>query len=356
MAFDEVIGFTRSAAAKIKRVVQQYGRTPTYRPRYRGRYPVINPDPIIVARITGGNNPYSAVQVLPTASGAWATKSDGITWTAAGPHPLYERNDTTGIAAGTYVLVWKAYIADDLTGREWVFDFPDSPAVTYVNESGIVANILTDNARMCIQTRGTPVSVTGTGFGPDRWWVEAENNGVDYADQADPSPTACCGARFTKTTSTGKFLVAQWLKGCPYKFYNSRAVHVQAAIKASTSLNLRFGFLLWNGTRDTITTPHFSAWGASGALPTPVANMTASIATIAVTTTEANFSASNSSLSFANLAWVVWTDDQVAAGTWIEFTDAFLGAGTEYLTPYPVAPKIDIDACAYHGTLGGVFN
>lgn len=126
MAKSDIVGFSLDAAKKIAKAVREVDRLVQYRPRHQARFPVPTETPVIVAKITGGTNPYSAVEVVPGEDGTWTTKTDGIEWSASGDNPLYERNDNARVPANTYVRVWKAFVADDLSAREWVFDASSS--------------------------------------------------------------------------------------------------------------------------------------------------------------------------------------------------------------------------------------
>lgn len=68
------------------------------------------------ARISGGANPYSAVEQRAVGSGAWADLAGGRTF-AIGVDPLYERNRNPAVTAGTYVRARR-----DISTSAWIFD------------------------------------------------------------------------------------------------------------------------------------------------------------------------------------------------------------------------------------------
>lgn len=112
--------FSGPNAARVAAATRRIEREPLYRPRHQAHAPTVSPDPVIVAKITGGTNPYNAVEVIPDEGGEWVEKTDGIEWNSE--NPLYERNDATDVQPDTCVQVWKAFVADDQSLREWVFD------------------------------------------------------------------------------------------------------------------------------------------------------------------------------------------------------------------------------------------
>lgn len=229
MAKNDIVGFSRDAARRIVKTVREVDRLVQYRPRHQARYPVPTETPIIVAKITGGTNPYSAMQVLPMAGGDWIEKHDGITWSASGPNPLYERNDAEDIQADTIVQVWKAFVANDLSEREWVFD---RQAVTPGTQLSITdgGSISTNqNNYPAPSTNALTVNATGafsfTGFsgGISGRYFELVNTGS--ADITLPHESGSSSANQISTPTAGswtvppkasvllKYLGGKWLIG-----------------------------------------------------------------------------------------------------------------------------------------------
>lgn len=222
----ELHGFDEHAARRIVRATKHVERTQRRPPLRNPRAPVYQ-SPIVVAKITSGTNPYSAVEVVPGTSGTWATRSGGITFAAAGPNKLYERNDADDVAADQIVLAWPAYF-DGTASWEWVFDHcctdqlsvTDATISTNQNNYSLPrTSILNVNASSSFSftgftlggstpTAGRTVEIANTGTGTIT--LPHESGSSSSANQVS-TPTAASWEIPPKSSVKLKYLGGKWL-------------------------------------------------------------------------------------------------------------------------------------------------
>ena len=229
-------------------------------------------------------------------------------------------------------------------------EVPDIPPA--VTSAGAPENLL-DNGGFCYQSHGSSVVFGSPGvLTADRWIGEAENS-VTWTGETDPFSGACCYARFT-AGGTGKFLVAQWLRSCPYKYYQGQLLQFQVAMRVSSERFMHPAIIKWQGTADAVPTTLVSNWATN--LPTFVAGIEVQQVTYFVFDTFFAFSIPASVTLFDNVGVVIITDTQFTAGQTLDIAQAMLVPGSSVVEPKPRRPELEELAIAHYTTLGTPFN
>jgi hypothetical protein len=177
------------------------------------------------------------------------------------------------------------------------------------------------NGGMRVAQRGTSFTVADATPTLDRWTALAQA-GTPTVAQSTTTP-AGFGTSLSIVTGTSdqKVGVVQHIENMQCEWLEGQVVTLSfwARNNGTTVAALRAGLAYWTSTVDQPTRDLVSGWPVAGANPSLVANFTFANApsTLAISAVWTRFSIGSISLpaAFANLAVLIWTDDDtIAAG------------------------------------------